>query len=212
MKQPRAFFSRFFSQEDGSAEIAKQRLALLLERERVLISAAAEPAAPSLREPYEPFVVGCPFPPPESLTRAESLTLTRVPPPPPAIPAAPPRMPRPRASSREPVLLIRRSVHAGQTISYAGTVVILGDVKSAAEVVADGDVIVFGKLYGVVRAGASGNATSIVAALVFAPTQVSICGQLSSVPRGVWKEPWPEIARADAGQIVIEPWLPPTEF
>ncbi|HEX2999622.1 MAG TPA: septum site-determining protein MinC, partial [Armatimonadota bacterium] len=75
---------------------------------------------------------------------------------------------------RDPVLLIRHSIVAGQVIHYGGTIVIFGDVSPAAEVIAERDVIVFGKLRGIVQAGASGNNDAIIAALLLTPAQARI--------------------------------------
>jgi septum site-determining protein MinC len=110
-------------------------------------------------------------------------------------------------AGRDPVLLIRHSIVAGQVIHYGGTIVIFGDVSPAAEVIADSDVIVFGRLRGVVHAGASGNENSFIAALILAATQVRIGTQIAHVARGNLAHSWPaEIARVDDGHIVVEPW------
>jgi len=45
-------------------------------------------------------------------------------------------------------LLIRRTVRSGQVVRNAGTIVIIGDVNPGAEVIAEGDIIVWGKLRG----------------------------------------------------------------
>ena len=106
----------------------------------------------------------------------------------------------------DPVLLVRHSIAAGQVIHYAGTLVILGDVSPAAEVIADRDVIVFGKLRGVVQAGALGNEGSIIAALILAPTQARIGGLIAHTPSGQWHAGTAEIVRVREGRIVVEPW------
>jgi septum site-determining protein MinC len=104
-------------------------------------------------------------------------------------------------------LLIRRTVRSGQRVHYAGTVVIFGDVNPGAEVIAEGDVIVWGKLRGVVHAGASGDESAMVGALILAPTQLRIGGQIARAPDERHSRNSPaEIARVRGGQIVVEPW------
>ncbi len=104
-------------------------------------------------------------------------------------------------------LLIRRTVRSGQVVHYPGTIVVFGDVNPAAEVIAEGDVIILGKLRGVVHAGASGNDNAVVGALILAPTQVRIGDQVARAPDDKRWHPWPaEIARVRGGQIIVEPW------
>jgi septum site-determining protein MinC len=105
-------------------------------------------------------------------------------------------------------LLIRRTVRSGQVVRYPGTVIVMGDVNPGAEVIAEGDVIVWGKLRGVVHAGASGNESAIVGALILMPTQLRIGGFIARAPddRRVPHTP-AEIARVRGGQIVVEPWV-----
>ncbi len=104
-------------------------------------------------------------------------------------------------------LLIRRSVQAGQVIREKGTVVILGDIGPAAEVVAEGDVIVCGKLRGIAWAGSAGDESRFVAALIFVPTQIRIAGASLGTLKDMGKFSWlSQIARLREGRIVIEPW------
>jgi septum site-determining protein MinC len=104
-------------------------------------------------------------------------------------------------------LLIRRTVRSGQVIRHAGTVVVIGDVNPGAEVIAEGDVIVWGKLRGVVHAGASGAENAMVGALILAPTQLRIGGYIARAPDEKRASSWPaEIARVRDGQIIVEPW------
>ncbi|HEX7593035.1 MAG TPA: septum site-determining protein MinC [Anaerolineae bacterium] len=103
--------------------------------------------------------------------------------------------------------LIHRTVRSGQVIRHAGTIVVMGDVNPGAEVIAEGDVIVWGKLRGVVHAGASGNENAIVGALVLAPTQLRIGGYIARAPDEKRSNNWSaEIARVRDGQIIVEPW------
>jgi septum site-determining protein MinC len=111
-------------------------------------------------------------------------------------------------SDTAPAMLIRRTVRSGQRYRYAGTIVIIGDVNPGAEVIAEGDVIVWGKLRGVVHAGAAGNDNAIVSALILAPTQLRISGYIARAPddKRRQRNVSAEIARVRDGRIVVEPW------
>jgi septum site-determining protein MinC len=84
-------------------------------------------------------------------------------------------------------------------------VVILGDVNPGAEVIAGGNVVVWGKLRGVVHAGATGNERSVVCALDLTPTQLRIASHISVSPdrKG---NPRPEKAFVKDGILVAEAW------
>lgn len=104
-------------------------------------------------------------------------------------------------------LVIRRTVRSGQVIQHTGAVIIVGDVNPGASVIADGDVIVWGKIRGIVHAGACGNDLAFVGALVLTPTQLRIGHYRSHAPTENRTLRWPaEIARVKHGQIQIEPW------
>jgi septum site-determining protein MinC len=125
-----------------------------------------------------------------------------IPPPP-----APPEPIAPSHIAESAPLVIRRTVRSGQVVRHAGMVVVIGDVNPGAEVLADGDVIVWGKLRGVVHAGANGDESARVGALILAPTQLRIGRYIARAPDEHRVLRWPaEIARVNAGRIVIEPW------
>ncbi len=126
------------------------------------------------------------------------------------VPAEPPE--ELEAESGDPgaasdILVIRRTVRSGQVIKHAGTVVIVGDVNPGGEVIAEGDVIVWGKLRGVVHAGAAGNANATVGALTLTPTQLRIGTMIARAPDEMRDRQAPaEVARIRDGKIVVEPW------
>lgn len=113
-------------------------------------------------------------------------------------------------------LIVRRTLRGGMAIHHPAGVVIIGDVNPGAEVVAGGDVIVFGALRGVVHAGAGGDEHCVVCALELAPTQLRISSQIARAPeekrrRRTWspldrKTVRPEVARVHEGAIIVEPW------
>ncbi|MBM3144070.1 MAG: septum site-determining protein MinC [Chloroflexi bacterium] len=102
-------------------------------------------------------------------------------------------------------VLVKRTLRSGNSITYPGHVVILGDVNPGAEIIAGGDVIVWGRLRGTVHAGASGDEDAIVCALELAPMQLRICEEISITPpqKGT---PRPEVARLKDGKVVAEGW------
>ena len=120
-----------------------------------------------------------------------------------------------RPSRREPRveresvggLLVRRTLRSGQVIHHAGHVVVIGDVNPGAEVVAGGDVVVWGRLRGLVHAGAMGDDEALVCALSLAPTQLRIGNYIARPPdEEGWGNRPPEMARVQGGRIVVEPW------
>ena len=58
----------------------------------------------------------------------------------------------------------RGSLRSGQRIEEDGSIVILGDVNSGAEVIASDNIVVLGALRGLAHAGAKGNKEAIIAA------------------------------------------------
>ncbi|MDX1994946.1 MAG: septum site-determining protein MinC [bacterium] len=103
-------------------------------------------------------------------------------------------------------VLIRRTVRNGRTVHSQGHVVILGDVNPGAEVVAGGDVIVWGKLRGNVHAGANGDETAVVCALDMTPTQLRIASYITTSPPGKRRRAKPEMAVVRDHQIIVEAW------
>jgi septum site-determining protein MinC len=104
-------------------------------------------------------------------------------------------------------LLMRHTLRSGQSLRHPGHVVVVGDVNPGAEIIAGGDVVVWGKLRGMVHAGALGNDDAVVCALELSPTQLRIGSRISRSPDDVRaKGTHPEIASLLDGQIVARPW------
>ena len=91
-------------------------------------------------------------------------------------------------------LYIQTTVRSGMEVKHPGTVVILGDVNPGSAVIADGDVLVWGNLRGVVQAGASGNARCYIAALRMEPTQLRIADAVARAPEKPPQQYVPEVA------------------
>jgi septum site-determining protein MinC len=104
-------------------------------------------------------------------------------------------------------LWVNKTLRSGTRIEFASHIVILGDVNPGAEVVAGGSVIVWGRVRGVVHAGAQGNRDAVVCALDLSPTQLRIAGEIAVAPERRGK-PQPEVVRLKDGRLQAEPWTP----
>lgn len=102
-------------------------------------------------------------------------------------------------------LLVNRTLRSGFHISTPGHVTVIGDVNPGAEIVAGGNIVVWGRLRGMVHAGADGNEHAFVCALDLAPTQLRISGKIAVTPQRKGK-PQPEIARVKDGKVIAEVW------
>lgn len=107
----------------------------------------------------------------------------------------------------EDTLFLRRTVRSGQAIHHTSNVVVLGDVNPGAEIVAGGDVVVWGVLRGMVHAGYPDNDSAVVCALQLAPVQLRVAHLLSRPPEDFEAQPRPEVAAIRQGQIVVETWV-----
>jgi len=110
----------------------------------------------------------------------------------------------------EDALLIQRTLRSGFSLKYAGHVIVFGDVNPGAEIVASGNIIVWGRLRGLAHAGAEGDEGAVVCALDLSPTQLRISDAIAVTPKRRGK-PKPEIAQLQDGQVVAETWQPKRE-
>jgi septum site-determining protein MinC len=98
------------------------------------------------------------------------------------------------------------TLRGGQVLHHTGNIVVVGDVNPGAELVATGDILVFGRLAGIAHAGAGGDENARIYALDLTATQLRIAAFIgaeeSAVRRGRAK---PEAAVAQGGRIVILP-------
>lgn len=105
----------------------------------------------------------------------------------------------------EPAIFIQRTVRSGMRVAFQGNVVVVGDVNPGAEIIASGSVIVWGRLRGMVHAGAEGNEKAVVCALDLHPMQLRIASMVSVTPESHGKSQ-PEMARIENGRLVADPW------
>lgn len=73
-----------------------------------------------------------------------------------------------------PTLYIRRTIRSGQSISSDGNIIVIGDINPGAEVIAKGDITVWGILGGIAHAGSDGNNYARIRALKLNPVQIRI--------------------------------------
>ncbi|MBR1460964.1 hypothetical protein IJ596_04960, partial [bacterium] len=110
-----------------------------------------------------------------------------------------------------PTLYIRRTVRSGQSISSDGNIVVIGDVNPGAEIIAKGDITVWGILGGIAHAGSENNNYARIRALKLNPVQIRIGDIFARRPDTV-NMPFiqktsvytPEEAFAYKGSIVIK--------
>ncbi len=105
-----------------------------------------------------------------------------------------------------PGVMIRRTLRSGRTVHSSGHVIVLGDVNPGAEIIAAGDVIIWGRLRGNVHAGAEGDESAVVCALDMNPNRLRIAGYITTSPPDNRRKPKPEMASVKVGQIVVETW------
>jgi septum site-determining protein MinC len=103
-------------------------------------------------------------------------------------------------------IVVRRTLRSGQALRHAGHITLIGDVNPGAEVVAGGDIIVWGKLRGTAHAGAMGDEQAVVCALELAPGQIRIGSHIARSPERSRRPKTAEIASVQAEGIVLERW------
>ena len=109
-----------------------------------------------------------------------------------------------------PTLYLNQTLRSGQTVNYEGNILIIGDAHPGSEIIATGDITVWGILGGIAHAGSDGNISSKVRALKLNAIQLRIAGLYArrndtlNVPY-VQKtnEFTPEEALIEDGRIVI---------
>lgn len=105
------------------------------------------------------------------------------------------------------ILYLRQTLRSGQSVSHKGHLVIIGDVNPGAEVVADGDITVWGALRGIAHAGINGNTQAEIRALRLEPIQLRIAHAIARSPdrprKNTGSRPGPETARVVNGTIRI---------
>ncbi len=101
-------------------------------------------------------------------------------------------------------MYVQMTLRSGTEIRHNGSVIVMGDMNPGSVVIAEGDILVWGKLRGTVHAGAGGNAGSIVMATQMQPSQIRIADFVARGPSNVPAQFFPEVAYVTSqGKISI---------
>ena len=84
-------------------------------------------------------------------------------------------------------VIVRVTCRSGTRIESEADCIVLGDVNPGAEIVAAGDIIVFGRLRGVAHAGARGDRAARIWAMSIEPNQLRIADRVAMPPRDAEK-------------------------
>ena len=111
----------------------------------------------------------------------------------------------PPGSPLDDPLYLQSTIRSGMEIRHAGTVVILGDVNPGGSLVAEGDIVVWGRLKGLAHAGAKGNRQCRIMTLHMEPTQLRIADKVARPPETHPTAYLPEVAYIGESGIRIAP-------
>lgn len=103
-------------------------------------------------------------------------------------------------------IVVRGTLRSGQSLRHPGHIVVIGDINPGAEVVAGGNIVIWGRARGLVHAGALGDEGAVICALDLKPTQLRIAGHIARSPEESRSESMPEMASVRDEQIVAVPW------
>ncbi len=95
-------------------------------------------------------------------------------------------------------------------IRYPGNVFILGDVNPSAEIIAAGDIIVWGTVRGIVHAGADGDTEAKIIAMRVESGQIRIASKILAVNKATKKKVnsvTPELVKIENNEIIISSYF-----
>ncbi|MEM7727474.1 MAG: septum site-determining protein MinC [Cyanobacteria bacterium P01_A01_bin.45] len=98
------------------------------------------------------------------------------------------------ATANIDALYLETTVRSGVDIRHSGSITILGDVNPGGSIIADGDILVWGRLRGLAHAGANGNRQCLIMALQMEPTQIRIADAVARAPEKSLTQSYPEVA------------------
>lgn len=116
------------------------------------------------------------------------------------------RPPNVVVQSKGETVIIARTIRSGGLVESTGSVIVLGDVNSGAEIIAEDDIIVIGTLRGIAHAGAGGNEHAFIWARRLLSPQLRIGSALAQSGEGDAKPNGPEVAHLRDGKIVLRAW------
>jgi septum site-determining protein MinC len=76
----------------------------------------------------------------------------------------------------------RGNLRSGQLLQRDESILVIGDVNPGAQLISNGDILIWGRLRGVAHAGAAGAEDSVIGALLFEPTQLRIGNLIAISP------------------------------
>ena len=80
-------------------------------------------------------------------------------------------------------LFIKTTCRSGEVVRYAGDVIVLADVNPGAQIIAEGDILVFGSLRGFAHAGATGDLQATIISLNLDTSRVQIGPYVGITPK-----------------------------
>ncbi|GAA6620548.1 septum site-determining protein MinC [Scytonema sp. NUACC26] len=111
--------------------------------------------------------------------------------------------PKPTSPPLAEPLYLEKTIRSGEEIRHSGHIILLGDLNPGGIVIADGDILVWGRLRGVTHAGASGNRECLIMALQMEPTQLRIADAVARAPEKSPTQYYPEVAYVTSEGIRI---------
>ena len=90
-----------------------------------------------------------------------------------------------RETEKLPTLYIQRTLRSGQSITSDGNIVIIGDANPGSEIIARGDITIWGILGGIAHAGSAGNRYAKIRALKMNAIQLRIADTFARRPDNI---------------------------
>jgi septum site-determining protein MinC len=100
-------------------------------------------------------------------------------------------------------LFLKTTLRSGTEVRHPGSVVVVGDVNPGSTIVADGNILVWGRLRGIAHAGANGDRDCQIMALQMEPTQLRIADKVARSPEKAPNQLYPEVASIGSEGIQI---------
>lgn len=100
-------------------------------------------------------------------------------------------------------LYLQTTVRSGVEIRHPGTIIVLGDANPGSSLVADGDILVWGRLRGIAHAGFGGDRDRYIMALQMQPTQLRLADLVARAPDSPSNDYLPEVAYVGNNAIRI---------
>lgn len=103
----------------------------------------------------------------------------------------------------------KQNLRSGQVLESAGNIVLIGDAHSGSEILADGDIVIWGFLGGIAHAGKNGYEQAEIRALKIEAVQLRIAGYIARRPDRLFRldgertTRGPEVAKVKGGEIQI---------